>query len=327
MSTKDKAAPIEAGVVATLDEPKRTVRRPHGLGRGLSSLLGEVAQEEPVSGSASNGAKARASSSSLQMLDVSAISPHPGQPRRHFDDDALQDLADSIAQRGVIQPIVVRPWEGGFQIVAGERRWRAAQRAKLHRIPAIVRDFNEAETMEIALVENVQRQDLNPIEEAEAYSRLIADFGHSQEALGRLVGKSRSHIANLIRLLDLPLAVRQAVMENRITMGHARALIGMENAESLAHMIEVKGLSVRETERFINQAKGKAPPPANKGAGGAAKSIRDPDIVALEHHISDILGVKIQIAHRADGAGTLTMQYATLDQLDMLCQRLSGEPI
>jgi ParB family transcriptional regulator, chromosome partitioning protein len=307
---------------ATSEEPKRAARRPHGLGRGLSSLLGEVAQEESV---ASGVSTTKSGTSSLQTIDISAINPHPGQPRRHFDDGALQELADSIARRGVIQPIVVRPMDGGYQIVAGERRWRAAQRAMLHRIPAIVRDFNDAETMEIALVENVQRQDLNPIEEAEAYSRLIADFGHSQEALGRLVGKSRSHIANLIRLLDLPLTVRQAVMEGRISMGHARTLIGVENAEAIARTIEEKGLSVRETERLTNQVKGKTEAKAPRGSGTAVA--RDSDIVALEHHLSDILGVKIQIAHRADGVGTLTMQYSTLDQLDMLCQRLSGEPI
>ncbi|MEO8723166.1 MAG: ParB/RepB/Spo0J family partition protein [Sphingobium sp.] len=296
----------------------KPARRPHGLGRGLSALLGEVAQEEAISASASGG-----NNKSVQAIDISAITPHPHQPRRHFDEAALQELADSIARRGVIQPIVVRPHGKGYQIVAGERRWRAAQRAHLHRIPAIIRDFDEAETLEIALVENIQRQDLNPMEEAEAYSRLIAEFGHSQEALARLVGKSRSHVANLIRLLDLPAPVQDAVMDGRLTMGHARALIGVEDAEGVARLIIQKGLSVREVEKLAQKAKGRAP----KGATSGAPDVRDADISALEHHLSDILGVKVQIGHRTDGGGLLSLQYSTLDQLDMLCQRLSGEPI
>lgn len=304
--------------VKTVEEPKRA-RRPHGLGRGLSALLGEAAQEEALSASAGG----RASGNSVQLIDISTINPHPDQPRRHFDDAALQELADSISRRGVIQPIIVRPMGGGYQIVAGERRWRAAQRARLHRIPAIVREFDDAETLEIALVENIQRQDLNPIEEAEAYSRLIAEFGHSQEALGRLVGKSRSHVANLIRLLDLPKAVQAAVMEGRISMGHARALIGIDNAEGVARLIEEKGLSVRETEKLANQAKGHVSGKARQ----KIPPVRDADIGALEHHLADILGLKVLIGHRADGSGAVTLHYSTLDQLDMLCQRLSGEPI
>lgn len=309
---EDKAVPASAPAAR-----QSTTRRPHGLGRGLSALLGEVAQEEAISSNASSGNK------SVQAIDISSITPHPNQPRRHFDETALQELADSIARRGVIQPIVVRPHGSGYQIVAGERRWRAAQRAHLHRIPAIVREFDEAETLEIALVENIQRQDLNPMEEAEAYARLIAEFGHSQEALARLVGKSRSHVANLMRLLDLPVAVQGAVMEGRLTMGHARALIGVEDAETMARLIEDKGLSVRAVEKLAQKAKGKAP----RGGIARASDVRDADISALEHHLADILGVKVQIGHRADGGGVLTLQYSTLDQLDMLCQRLSGEPI
>ncbi|MBH1997998.1 MAG: ParB/RepB/Spo0J family partition protein, partial [Sphingomonadaceae bacterium] len=168
----------------TSEKPK-VIKRPHGLGRGLSALLGDVAREEPVASAAPS-----TSGKAIQSIEVALIQPHPEQPRRHFDEGALQELAESIAKRGVIQPIIVRPHGGGFQIVAGERRWRAAQRAQMHRIPAIVRDFDEAETLEIALIENIQREDLNPIEEAEAYRKLIAEFHHSQEALGRLVGKS-----------------------------------------------------------------------------------------------------------------------------------------
>ncbi len=303
------------------DEKLKVAKRPHGLGRGLSALLGDVNREEPVAPQAPS-----ASTKAIQSIEVALIQPHPEQPRRHFDEGALAELADSIGKRGVIQPIIVRPHGGGFQIVAGERRWRAAQRAQLHRIPAIVRDFDEAETLEIALVENIQREDLNPIEEAEAYRKLIADFHHSQEALGRIVGKSRSHIANLIRLLDLPASVQQQVVEQKLSMGHARALIGAPDCETLAKTVEAKGLSVRDTEDLVRRSK--------KGDGAAPRSrvasvspSKDPDIAALEQHLADILGVKVDIGHGDGGGGTLSLRYSTLDQLDMLCQRLSGERI
>ncbi len=303
------------------DEKLKVAKRPHGLGRGLSASLGDVNREEPVAPQAPS-----ASTKAIQSIEVALIQPHPEQPRRHFDEGALAELADSIGKRGVIQPIIVRPHGGGFQIVAGERRWRAAQRAQLHRIPAIVRDFDEAETLEIALVENIQREDLNPIEEAEAYRKLIADFHHSQEALGRIVGKSRSHIANLIRLLDLPASVQQQVVEQKLSMGHARALIGAPDCETLAKTVEAKGLSVRDTEDLVRRSK--------KGDGAAPRSrvasvspSKDPDIAALEQHLADILGVKVDIGHGDGGGGTLSLRYSTLDQLDMLCQRLSGERI
>jgi len=302
----------------TTDKPK-VVKRPHGLGRGLSALLGDVAREEPVAPAASPSSKA------VQNIEVSLIQPHPEQPRRHFDEGALQELADSIAKRGVIQPIIVRPHGGGFQIVAGERRWRAAQRAQLHRIPAIVRDFDEQETLEIALIENIQREDLNPIEEAEAYRKLIGDFQHTQDALGRIVGKSRSHIANLMRLLDLPASVQQQVMEQKISMGHARALIGVPDCETLARRVEEKGLSVRDTEQLVRRMKTGDDTPAARRTGAAAEP--DADIASLEQHLADILGLKVDIQHEGNGGGTLTLRYSTLDQLDMLCQRLSGERI
>ena len=303
-----------------IDE-KLKIRRPQGLGRGLSALLGDVAREEPVTPTT-----APVSAKAIQSIEVALIQPHPEQPRRHFDEAALSELADSISKRGVIQPIIVRPHGGGFQIVAGERRWRAAQRAQLHRIPAIIRDFDEAETLEIALVENIQREDLNPIEEAEAYSKLIAQFHHSQEALGRLVGKSRSHIANLIRLLDLPASVQQQVVEQKLSMGHARALIGAPDCEALARTVEARGLSVRDTEQLVRRAK-KGEGAAPRGHVSLAGAEKDADIAALEQHLADILGVKVEIAHGEGGTGTLALRYSTLDQLDMLCQRLSGERI
>ncbi|MGV3769914.1 MAG: ParB/RepB/Spo0J family partition protein [Sphingobium phenoxybenzoativorans] len=307
---------------ADASEKPKSLRRPHGLGRGLSALLGDASQEEPVSGSGGGGAP---SGKSVQSIEISLIQPHPEQPRRHFDEGALQELADSISKRGVIQPIIVRPHGGGYQIVAGERRWRAAQRAQLHRIPAIVRTFDEAETLEIALIENIQREDLNAIEEAEAYRKLIAEFGHSQEALGRLVGKSRSHIANLMRLLDLPQPVQLAVVEQRLSMGHARALIGVEDCEGLARTIEQKGLSVRDTEKLVRKAK-KGEPDVAARVLSAGRG-KDADIVALEQHLADMLGLKVEIAHEDGKGGSLTLRYSTLDQLDMLCQRLSGERI
>lgn len=288
-------------------------KRPGGLGRGLSALLGEAAQEQPVASTAVRPG--------VTIISVARLAPHPDQPRRHFDEDALGELAASIASRGVIQPIVVRPFGRDFQIVAGERRWRAAQRANLHEVPVIVRDFDDAETLEIALIENIQREELNAIEEAQAYRRLIDDFGHSQEALGRLVHKSRSHVANLLRLLDLPAPVRGMVADGRISMGHARAIATASDPAVLAEQIAEKGMSVRQAEAL-----------ARKDRGGSEKpravpvAAEDADSRALERHLSDLLGLKVTLASVGAG-GTLTIAYSSLDQLDMVCQRLSGETI
>jgi len=248
-------------------------------------------------------------------------------PRRHFDETAIAELADSIAARGLLQPIIVRhvPDGQGYQLVAGERRWRAAQRAGLHQIPALIRELDDAATYEIALVENIQRQDLNAIEEAGAYRRLIQDFGHSQEELARLVGKSRSHVANLMRLLDLPDAVQALVGDGSLAMGHARALIGAEGAESIARRVVKEGLSVRAVEALVREGRGggRKPPLEYKSMDGA----RDPDIVAVERHLSELLGIGVAIHYAGGGKGALTLKFASLDQLDMICQRLSGEGI
>ncbi|MES2046290.1 MAG: ParB/RepB/Spo0J family partition protein [Pseudomonadota bacterium] len=273
--------------------------------------MGDVAREEPISGAEM--------SPGVRTLPVGSLTPHPGQPRRHFNDAALDELAASIGARGLIQPIVVRPHGKGYQIVAGERRWRAAQRARLHEVPVIVRDFDDAATLEVALVENIQRQDLNAIEEAEAYHRLIDDFGHTQDALGKLVHKSRSHIANLLRLLELPKSVQDKVMDGSLTMGHARALIGAPDVENLADQVVTRGLSVRDTERLARNAKPDTR--SRSGEGG-----RDADLAALEHQLGDLLGLSVRITHGPKG-GSLTLSYSTLDQLDMVCQRLSGERI
>ncbi|MBN8829342.1 MAG: ParB/RepB/Spo0J family partition protein [Sphingomonadales bacterium] len=298
------------------NETKGAVRRP--LGRGLSALLGDVVREVPASG---EGKGEASSDRSVQLLPVSRITPHPDQPRRQFDEQALEELAESIRARGVIQPIIVRSMsDDRYQIVAGERRWRAAQKAQLHQIPAIVRGFSEAETLEIALVENIQREDLNPIEEAQAYKRLIGQFQHSQEALARIVGKSRSHIANLMRLLDLPVEVQDLITNGRLSMGHGRALIGSPDCVALARDIAAKDLSVRETERLVRQARESGSP---RGPKPVNASMRDPDLVAMEQHLSDLLGVKVGIAHEG-GKGSLTLNYSSLEQLDMICQKLTG---
>lgn len=296
--------------------PLSTRKARPGLGRGLSALLGDAEREEPVR-------PGTEPSMGVRMLPVSSLAPHPEQPRRHFDEDALEELAKSIAMRGLIQPILVRPHGKDYQIVAGERRWRAAQRARLHEVPVIVRDLDEAQTLEIAIVENIQREDLNAIEEAEAYAKLIDDFGHSQEALAKIVHKSRSHIANLIRLLDLPQSVRQRVVEGGLTMGHARALIGAPDPEKLAKIVVERDLSVRDTEKLAREAKPRAP---GKGGGDKGSSGSNADIAALERQLGDVLGLNVKISFGEKG-GALTLAYSTLDQLDMICQRLTGEKI
>jgi ParB family chromosome partitioning protein len=297
-------------------EPIPARRRTSGLGRGLSALMGDVEREQPVD---AGGERAEG----VRMVAVGDIRPHPDQPRRHFDEEKLEELAQSIAERGVLQPIVLRKIGTGYQIVAGERRWRAAQRARLHEVPALVRELSDTETLEIAIIENIQRADLNAIEEAEAYQRLVADFGHSQEALGKLVHKSRSHIANLLRLLDLPVSVRQEVAQGNLSMGHARALITAPDPEKLAADVIRRGLSVRDTERLARTAKDGD---AAKGRAPKAKASPDADIAALERQLGDMLGLAVRIAHNGEG-GMVTLSYSSLDQLDMICQRLSGEKI
>jgi ParB family transcriptional regulator, chromosome partitioning protein len=294
-------------------EPSR--KRPSGLGRGLSALLGEVEREQPIEGGEKAG-------EGVLMIAIADIRPHPDQPRRHFDEEKLEELAQSIAERGVLQPIVVRKIGSGFQIVAGERRWRAAQRARLHEVPALVRDLSDTETLEIAIIENIQRADLNAIEEAEAYQRLVNDFGHTQEALGKIVHKSRSHVANLLRLLDLPSTVRQEVASGALSMGHARALITAPDPEKLALEVIRRGLSVRETEKLAKTSKPGSSSPREKKPDPQP----DPDIAALERQLGDMLGLAIRINHQGEG-GVVTLSYSNLDQLDMICQRLSGEKI
>jgi ParB family transcriptional regulator, chromosome partitioning protein len=287
-------------------------RRAPGLGRGLSALLGDAGTtQEP----ANDG---------IREVAITDIFPDPDQPRNHFDEDALDELAASIRKHGILQPIVVRPTGGGgYRIVAGERRWRAAQRVQLHHVPVIVKDFDDGVTLEVALLENIQRTDLNAIEEGLAYNRLINQFNHTQEALGALVHKSRSHIANLIRLLDLPEFVRGAVADGRLSMGHARALLTSHDPEGIARDVIERGLSVRDVEKLIKRGKRPESAPVRANAAPVAA---DEDIAMLQRQLGDLLGLNVAISHKA-GAGSVTLHYATLDQLDMICQRLSGEKI
>jgi ParB family chromosome partitioning protein len=288
-----------------------TKRPVSGLGRGLSALIDESARpttEAPVE-----------SRGGVREIEVGRIRPNPNQPRLQFGEESIDELADSITERGVLQPILLRPHGDGYEIIAGERRWRAAQRARLHTIPAIVRDVDDAATAEIALIENIQREDLNAIEEADGYKQLIEQHGHSQEDIGRLVHKSRSHVSNLLRLLDLPQFVRDSLVHGDISMGHARAVATAPDPEALAKEIIAKGLSVRQTE--ARARKEKKPPEVVLTERRA-----DADLEALERQLGDMLGVRVKVAHNG-AAGTVTLHYNSLDQLDMICQRLSGEPI
>ncbi|MFL6761687.1 MAG: ParB/RepB/Spo0J family partition protein [Sphingomicrobium sp.] len=293
-----------------------------GLGMGLQALLGEAARP------AAPGAEPLPSRGGVREIDLAHIRPNPNQPRVQFDEAALDELADSIRQRGVLQPILLKPDGDGFLIIAGERRWRAAQRARLHTIPAIVREIDDSTTAEIALIENIQRQDLNPLEEAEGYRQLIQRHGHTQDDVGRIVHKSRSHIANLLRLLDLPGFVRQSLLNGDISMGHARAVATSEDPEELTRQVIAKGLSVRQTEERARRERSRPLPGGGSGRADSRNPTRthDPDLDALERQLGDILGLKVQVSHKGQG-GNVTLQYSSLDQLDMICQRLSGEPI
>jgi ParB family transcriptional regulator, chromosome partitioning protein len=294
-----------------------------GLGMGLQALLGEAAR--PL---ASSSPETPASHGGVREIDVARIKPNPGQPRVQFDEAALDELAESIRQRGVLQPILLRPDGDDYMIIAGERRWRAAQRARLHSIPAIVREIDESTTAELALIENIQRQDLNALEEAEGYRQLIERHGHTQDDVGRIVHKSRSHVANLLRLLDLPEFVKQSLLQGDISMGHARAVATASDPEELTREIIAKGLSVRQTEDRARREKNRPGPGADIGRASARNAAKtaDADLDALERQLGDILGLRVQVVHKGQG-GSVALHYSSLDQLDMICQRLSGEPI
>ena len=286
------------------------VEHRRGLGRGLSALLGEA--DETAAGAAPRPGDGH-------ELPIELIERNPGQPRRDFAEAELEELANSIRERGVLQPILVRPapgQPGRYQIVAGERRWRAAQRAGLREMPAIVRDLDDRLTLEIAIVENVQRMDLNAIEEALGYRDLVDRFGRTQEDIARIVGKSRSHVANALRLLGLPEAVQQELRAGRLSAGHARALAAAPDPAALAQQVLDQGLNVREAEALARRAQAPARP------SRPSAQAKDADTRALEDDLSEALGLGVEITHH-DGAGELRIRYASLEQLDDLCRRLT----
>ncbi|MBV7265602.1 ParB/RepB/Spo0J family partition protein [Erythrobacter ani] len=298
------------------------------LGKGLGALLGETRREEPLVRAPGPDADIEPDSDSgspLKTLSTASISPLPGNPRKHFDEKALDELAASIAKRGVIQPIIVRPQGNGrYQLVAGERRWRAAQKAGLHELPALVRELDDREVMALALIENLQREDLNPVEEARAYQRLADDEGMTQAEIARMVEKSRSHVANIQRLLGLPAAILDLVEGGKLSMGHARALIGHEDAATLANQAVSENLSVREIEKMVRKVaksvkEGTAKPIDNRS------SADDADIAAVQNHLEEFLGLPVRIKADADPrTGSISIRYGSLDQLDLVCQRLTG---
>ncbi len=284
-----------------------------GLGRGLSALMADVNLEEPTGRDPDRPRRADT------RLPVEKLEPNPDQPRRDFSAEALDELAASIRAKGVIQPLIVRinpRKSNSYEIVAGERRWRAAQIAQLHDVPVLIRDFSDTEVLEVAIIENIQRADLNAVEEAMAYRQLMDRFGHTQEKLAEALGKSRSHIANLLRLLTLPGEVQAWLREGKLTAGHARALVTTEDPTALARQVIAKGLSVRETERL-------AKAPVKKPAARAARPEKDADTRVLEQDLSAHLKMRVVIDHKGHDGGQLVITYKTLDQLDELCQVLS----
>ncbi len=279
-----------------------------GLGMGLSALLGQ--DSDPVI-----RPEAR---EPTRSLSIGQIYPGRYQPRRRFDDDKLAGLVESVREKGVLQPLLVRPHPeipNGFELIAGERRWRAAQRAALHEVPVIIRDLSDRETLEIALVENLQREDLNPLEEADAYARLIEEFGHTQDVLAKAMGKSRSHVTNTLRLLGCSEKVRAYLRDGKITAGHARALVGYGAADDLVEEIVARGLNVRQVEAMVAGAK--------KPLAAAPKKLpeHDPNTVALERELTTILGLGVSIKAKGN-SGVLTISYRSLDQLDGFLRRL-----
>lgn len=290
--------------------------KPRGLGRGLSALMSDVqgdfnAPQQPIAADI--------------QIPIEKVVPNADQPRRHFDDTALAELTTSVQQKGIIQPLIVRkhPFKPDtYEIVAGERRWRAAQRANLHEVPAIVRDFDDTEVLEIAIIENIQRADLNPIDEASGYRQLMDKFGHTQDQLSQALGKSRSHIANLLRLLNLPDSVRSWLVEGKLTAGHARALVGHDQAVELARLVIAKELSVRETEKLAKA--GLTPTPAVTARKNPTSS-KDADTVQIENELSAQLKMRVTIDHQANGeGGSMTIKYNSLEQLDDLLSALAG---
>nr|WP_298931758.1 ParB/RepB/Spo0J family partition protein [uncultured Erythrobacter sp.] len=309
--------------------PRSPADKKKKLGKGLGALLGETKREEPLVRDEVSGepvSKVAPSDSALQSLSIASIKPLAGNPRKHFDQDALEELAASIAKRGVIQPIIVRPLSTGkYELVAGERRWRAAQKARLHEIPALVRELDDREVMALALIENLQREDLNPVEEARAYQRLADQEGMTQAEIARMVEKSRSHVANTQRLLNLPEKVLDLVEGGKLSMGHARALIGQDDASNLAAKAVNDNLSVREIEKLVRQMARAVNPKTASPKPMQGDHAANADIAAVQNHLEEFLGLPVRIKSDEDPrTGSISIRYASLDQLDLVCQRLTG---
>lgn len=303
-------------------KPERT-----GLGRGLSALLGDLAPEPVLAPGTASGPgpdQRPAAGRPPATAPLERLHSNPDQPRRDFPERELNELAESIRQRGIIQPVVVRPdpaRSGHYQIVAGERRWRAAQRAQLHEVPIVVRELDDRAVLELAIIENVQRSDLNPIEEATGYAQLIERFGHTQEAMAGIVGKSRPHVANTLRLLGLPEPVQVMLRLGKLSAGHARALINAADPVALAEQAVARGLTVRQVEELARRA----PPVRRKGRGSGGPLQKDADTRVLEGDLSAAIGMAVSIEHRTDGTGgELRIRYRSLDDLDRLCRQLAG---
>ncbi len=299
-----------------------------GLGRGLNALFEDEEGVYPqVSEDGHTPGRKR------DMLGIELLAPGEYQPRRVFDDESIEELAESIRNHGLLQPILVRKLKNRddrYEIIAGERRWRAAQKAQLHEVPVVVLDLPDTEVLEIALIENLQREDLNPVDEALGYQRLMEEFGHTQEKLAKALGKSRPYIANMVRLLALPERVLNHVREGKLSAGHARALITSDNPEELARTIIAGNMSVRQAEQLVSGKPGKEP--GDKGAsksssgGSAVRFVKDADTLALEKEMSDLLGMSLSIEAQSDHTGRVTINFKSLDQLDDLLQRLSSQP-
>ena len=306
----------------TAKTAKPAAGKPRGLGRGLSSLLGDAGVAAGNAGGAASGTGEASALSGLTELPIEWINSGPWQPRRRFETDSLAELAESIRSKGLVQPVLVRPRAGTanrYELIAGERRWRAAQMAQLHNIPAIIRELGDEEAYELALIENIQRADLSAIEEAEGYRQLIDSFGYTQEQLSEIIGKSRSHIANLMRLLGLPEEVRDMIVDGRLTMGQARPLIGQEECVALARQIADRGLSARQAEALV------AKPPQRK-AGGSPKPAKSADLENVEAMLRGKLGLGLDIDwNEKNGTGKMTIRFATLEQMDEVMAKLMSD--
>lgn len=300
------------------------VAKAGGLGKGLAALIQMEVEEEQ--------AAVQAAGSGAEEVPVEKITAGVFQPRHHFDDAAIRELADSVRQHGIMQPILLRRISGGrYEIIAGERRWRAAKMAGLGTVPALVREITDAQALELALIENIQRQDLSPLEEAQGFARLMDEFGYTQEELSGVIGKSRSHIANILRLLTLPEEIRDLVAEGKLSAGHARPLVNHPQALEIARQVVARGLSVRQTELLAKRGPSKEKAPSAKPGGGVTRAgsgyrvgEKDSDILALEEALTSNLGMEVRIEDRGDRTGEVVIAYASLEGLDEILRRLGG---